>query len=73
MNILNQDLKDQYNKYGVCILNKFFCKSEMIKIKSYVNFIKLLKPKFGEVMQYYEKSVLTFKKRDVLYNLNDVI
>jgi len=66
MNILNQDLKDQYNKYGVCILNKFFSKSEMIKIKSYVNFIKLLKPKFGEVMQYYEKNVFTSKKRDVL-------
>ena len=66
MNILNQNLKSNYTKYGICIVRDFFNKSEMIKIKSYVNFIKFLKPKIGHVMKYYEKSMIKGKKKDVL-------
>ena len=66
MKILDKNLKDNYKKYGVCVVKNFFDKSEMSKIKNYVDVIKILKPKTGQVMKYYEKSVFKTNKKNVL-------
>lgn len=59
------ELKKNYSKYGFCIIEKFFNRNTIQKIKKYSENIKKNKPKPNQIMKYYEKSVLD-KKKEVL-------
>ena len=55
----------EFDKKGVCIIKGLFGKKEMQKLHDYSQEIKNLTPKPGEIMKYYEKSVLN-KKKEIL-------
>lgn len=55
----------EFDKKGVCIIKGLFGKKEMQKLHNYSQEIKNLTPKPGEIMKYYEKSVLN-KKKEIL-------
>ncbi len=56
-------IKNNFEKKGLCVVKNFFNKSEIDKIKKLSNNIKNSKPKFNEIMKYYEYSVLNKNKK----------
>jgi ectoine hydroxylase-related dioxygenase (phytanoyl-CoA dioxygenase family) len=66
MKILEKNLKDNYKKYGVCIVKSFFNKSQMHEIKKFTDFIKITKLKTGQITKFYEKVYFKNKKNDLM-------
>ena len=60
-----QKYKDDYKKYGFCIIRKFIKGNSLNVIKKFSNEIKKKKPKKNQIMKYYEKSILD-KKKEIL-------
>ena len=60
-----QKYKDDYKKYGFCIIRKFIKRNSLKVIKKFSNEIKKKKPKKNQIMKYYEKSILD-KKKEIL-------
>ncbi len=54
--------KKSYKKYGFCVIEKFFNKDSIKKVRKFSNHIKKLKPKSNQIMKYYENSVINQKK-----------
>ncbi len=59
------NLKKNYNKYGYCVIKKFFDKKSIKNIKIFIQRIKKAKPKPKQIMKYYENSVLN-KDKEIL-------
>ena len=55
--------KKSYEKYGFCVIEKFFNKDSIQKVRKFSNHIKKLKPKSNQIMKYYENSIINQKKK----------
>lgn len=54
--------KDNYNKIGICRVDKFFSYNQIERLRKYVNYIEKTEPKKGEIAKYFEENISKEKK-----------